>query len=146
MLRWPKPCSHNPPRPSTAPWEDNRKVVTHHLWIFVHTRLKSSWTWKDPSIHLRSTLLSHSATTTLYCPWIPSSTIIHFFWRFPMHPFISLNCIPVLLLIWISVFFRDKRLCVCAPLACYIQFSCHNLTKTARAALWMQPQEMWWWF
>lgn len=56
---------------------------------------------------------------------------------FPKHPFISLNCIPILLLIWISVFFPWHRLCVCA--ACFIPFSCQNVTKTALAALWMQP-------
>lgn len=36
MLRWPKPCSHNPPRPSTAPWEDNRKVVTPPVDFCTH--------------------------------------------------------------------------------------------------------------
>lgn len=107
MLRWPcsktrpKPCSHDPPRPSTAPWEYNRKVMTPSLEFCTHERevimkLKGSISFGSfPSPRLiRSTLLSHSPTTTLYYLWIPSSTIMQFLCKLLSDLFQSIHLFP----------------------------------------------------
>jgi len=85
----------------------------HHLWIVVHTRVKSSWSWKDPWFFgffpfslpyplNSSQSLHHNHFVLSVNPFIQDHAIPP---QLPEQSCISLNSTPMLLLIWISAFF-----------------------------------------
>lgn len=152
MLRW--PCPKNPTKtPLPPPTKSvNSSVIMQqesHDTISGFLYTWESESRKDPSLGsfpsprlIRSTLLSHSPTATLYYLWISSAaTVLR---QLPSDLLQCIHLFPSIVFKSCSFFeyqysFPWHRLCVCAPRACFTQFSCQNVTKTALAALWMQP-------